>query len=64
MIVTTCGAAGALAAFGGAAGFFGDGAGVCAAASAKVDSATANTATKYTKLSFTNFTRLPNTLRC
>ena len=29
MIVTTCGAAGGLA-FGGGAGFFGDGAGVCA----------------------------------
>ena len=47
MIVTTCGATGALGAFGGPAGFLGDDAGVCPAASVKDNSATTINVTKY-----------------
>jgi hypothetical protein len=58
MIVTTCGAAGVLGAFGGAAGF-GDGAGVCAVTQAK--SAKTNNVTRCIDLKFipatTKFTK-------
>jgi hypothetical protein len=56
MIVTTCGAEGALGAFGGATGFFGDGAGVWALITAPLNSALTNITADKKFLTFIAFT--------